>query len=74
MSQIKQILVKPLKLQKTFDAYKNGNENDKKLAYLSFEKTWGAFIAQHFLSKYSDAESLIFALDSENMDLFVDKF
>lgn len=31
-------------------------------------------MANHFLGKYDNADSLIWALDSENLELFIQKF
>ncbi|MDZ7664624.1 MAG: hypothetical protein U5K27_04740 [Desulfotignum sp.] len=60
MSKTKLILTKALKLDqciKEYDAGKYKEENLRK-----FEAVWGAHLASHFLLKYNDAESLIWAL------------
>lgn len=72
MSNTKTILTKSLKLQACLRDY---NEGIDKQAILSrFERTWGGQIASHFLIKYDDAESLIWALDGDNLKLFIEKF
>lgn len=69
----KVLLIKGLKLQKSFDDYKIGG-NNKEQAFKKFVAVWGTNLAEHFLMKYDDAESLIWALDSENLKLFIDKY
>lgn len=70
---IKSIATKGLKLQKSLDAYNQGG-NQKNETTQKFAAVWGDHLAGHFLSKYDDAESLIWALDSENLNLFVTRF
>lgn len=48
--------------------------NQKNETTQKFAAVWGDHLAGHFLSKYDDAESLIWALDSENLNLFVTRF
>lgn len=72
MANAKTILTKALKLDqciKEYDAGKYKEENLKK-----FEAVWGSHLASHFLMKYDNAESLIWALDDDNLKLFIDKF
>lgn len=69
----KNVLIKPLKLQKCFNDFLAGGDRNKD-AREKFERVWGKSMADHFLSKYSDAESLIWAFDSDNLQLFIDKF
>ena len=66
------ILIKALTLQKYFDAYKNADQRNFVLE--KFVVVWGNDLAQHFLFKYNDAENLIQNLDSDNLDLFINKF
>lgn len=68
----KAILTKPLKLEKCFKDYQEKRFKSEVLK--KFEAVWGTSLADHFLSKYTDAESLIWALDSNNMQLFINKF
>lgn len=72
----KRILIKALRLQKLFSCY-NGIDNNgsqKKQVYDKFKDTWGIDMANHFLNKYNDAESLIWAFDTTNLNLFITKF
>lgn len=69
----KRILIKALRLEKYFRAYNVlGSQKDE--AFRKFEQVWGTAMANHFLSKYDDAESLIWALDSNNLELFIKNF
>ena len=68
----KKHLIKALRLQKYFDAYRN--ENRRSEIEEKFTQCWGAMLAQHFLSKYSTAEELIWALDTQNLRLFIERF
>lgn len=61
-------------MQKLFDLYNSNNKEDKKRAKDEFIRVWGDSMAEHFLSKYNDAESLIWALDIDNLELFIYKF
>lgn len=70
---VKNQLVKALRLQKYFLAYQAGG-NQKAQVIEKFTQVWGQRLAEHFLWKYDDAESLIWALDSENLQLYLDKF
>lgn len=67
---MKRILTKGIRLEKALKYY----EDDKKNVFEKFEAVWGTSLANHFLSKYSDAESLIWALDADNLQLFIDKY
>jgi hypothetical protein len=67
------ILLKGLRLENCIKDYLSGGSG-KKGAYMKFESVWGTHLADHFLSKYSDAKSLIYALDDENLALFVKLF
>lgn len=69
----KRILIKPLRLERCLKAYKE-NPSQKQEVYSKFRNVWGETIASHFLSKYEDAESLIWALDADNLHLFITKF
>lgn len=69
----KNILVKSLKLQKAFDNYSK-SDNQKTEVFNKFQSVWGPHMAWHFLSNYEDAESLIWAFDSANLELFITKF
>ena len=70
--ETKIFLLKGLRLQKYFDAYKVKAQRQQTIN--KFTEVWGSFMANHFLSKYDDADSLIWALDSENLELFINKF
>lgn len=74
MENPRRILVKALRLQKAFNMYDSKNEDYKNEALTKFEAVWGITLANHFLGKYGDAESLIFALDDDNLKLFIEKF
>jgi len=69
----KKILIKALSLEKCFQAFK-ANGQGRNVTIEKFEAVWGKSMADHFLWKYSDAESLIWALDSTNLQLFIEKF
>lgn len=69
----KNILIKPLRLQKAFDELK-ANPNSKAQIVQKFKSVWGECMAMHFLSKYDSAEDLIWAFDSDNLKLFIEKF
>lgn len=71
----KRTLVKVLKLDKCFKAYNGAkNEKEKREVFDTFSRTWGREMANHFLWKYNDAESLIWAFDSKNLELFINNF
>ncbi len=72
----KKILVKVLKLEKCFRTLNDDTNShaDKKEIVDKFERTWGKDMADHFLWKYNDAESLIWAFDSKNLELFIKNF
>jgi len=72
----KNVLVKALRLQKCFDTLhsKKASNEEKLQVAKKFESVWGDWMAGHFIWKYSDAESLIFAFDSKNLQLFIEKF
>ncbi len=74
MNDVKKILLKSIKLQKAFDSYINEDDFSKKEVFSMFEKTWGTSLANYFLGGYDNADSLIWALDSENLELFIQKF
>lgn len=69
----KRILLKSLRLEKYFKAYQ-ADGKQKQEVFRKFEQVWGTTLANHFLSKYADADSLIWALDSDNLALFVRDF
>ena len=74
MQEVKKMLLKSLKLHNLFiNAIKNPAQYESILRQ-KFIDVWGVNIGLHFLSKYNDAESLIWALDGENTQLFMDKF
>lgn len=68
----KLLTLKGLRLEKLFIAAKERGRLDP--IRTKFTSVWGQTMADHFLSKYSDAESLIWALDGENMEKFVRHF
>lgn len=68
----KSIAIKGLRLEKYLNAY--NTESNKEEALKKFVAVWGSSMASHFLSKYDDAESLIWAFDSDNLELFIEKF
>lgn len=70
----KNILVKAVRLQKYFDSYLESSDKKEQLVFEKFKNVWGENMASHFLSKYIDAESLIWAFDSRNLELFIEKF
>jgi hypothetical protein len=69
---MKKVLVNALRLQKYFEAYKDKNKKQEVIE--KFTAVWGKSMAEHFLWKYDNAEDLIWAFDSENLQLFIDKF
>jgi len=71
----KSICSKAIKLHKYFENCKSEN-SEKAISEIrtKFKTVWGDSMAEHFLSKYDDADSLIWALDSKNLDLFLEKF
>lgn len=69
----KRITLKGLRLQECLNDYK-GEGSNKEQALKKFVAVWGSSMASHFLMKYDDAESLIWALDSDNLELFIDNF
>jgi hypothetical protein len=73
MENVKEILIKSSRLDKYFRSYE---ENDEKRAQVidKFEAVWGSNLASHFLMKYNNAEDLILALDSDNLDKFIKNF
>lgn len=77
----KSIAVKGLRLQKYLEAYQGTGDDDKERVLQRRQQTlqkfgavWGSSMASHFLTKYNDAESLIWAFDSDNLELFIEKF
>lgn len=73
MNENKRILLKSLKLEKCFKMYA-ADGSQKQEVFKKFEQVWGTTLANHFLGKYDNAESLIWALDEENLALFVRDF
>ena len=69
----KRILIKSLRLERCFKDY-HEDASQQQVVFQKFEKVWGTLLANHFLSKYKDAESLIWALDAKNLDLFIKEF
>lgn len=72
-NDIKKLSLLGLRLQKYLNAY-HRSENNKGEALQKFKDVWGPSMASHFLMKYDDAESLIWAFDNDNLKLFLDKF
>lgn len=70
---VKRIALKGLRLQECLNDYQ-GTESSKEQALKKFVAVWGTSMASHFLIKYDNAESLIWAFDSDNLELFIDKF
>lgn len=70
--EIKKGLELGARLEKYMQAYKS--EQNRKQVLEKFENVWGTTLAYHFLQKYDDAISLIWALDSVNLELFITKF
>ena len=66
----KRILCKALKLQKCFDEYKQNKKEVRK----KFISVWGETLAEHFLCNNSNAEEMIWSFDSDNLQLFINKF
>jgi hypothetical protein len=73
MNDVKKTLLKAIKLENFFKMYSTSAQA-KKEAFDKFKAVWGENIANHFLGKYDNADSLIWALDSENLELFIEKF
>lgn len=71
--EIKSIATKGIRLQNYLNAF-HRDGNQKQEAINKCFAVWGDTMASHFLLKYDDAESLIWALDSKNLDLFIEKF
>lgn len=69
----KNVLVKSLKLDKCFKDFATKKESRKEI-FEKFKTVWGNDMANHFLCNYNDAESLIWAFDSRNLELFIEKF
>lgn len=66
------ILIKSLRLESDFIDYKIPERRDS--VFRKFEDVWGTDNASHFLVKYSDAESLLWKLDDNNLKLFIEKY
>lgn len=73
MNDQKKVLIKAIRLEKFFRAYER-NGIQKKRAIEKFENVWGKSTASHYLHKHGDAESLIWAFDNQNLELFINKF
>lgn len=69
---LKKIAVLGIKLEKYLKSW--NIEEEKKEVGIKFTNVWGSQLAYHFLTKYDDAESMIWALDNENLELFITKF
>ena len=67
--EIKKMLCKAINLDRCLKMY-NDKEGNKKEVFSKFERVWGTSLANHFLGKYDAAESLIWALDQDNFNLF----
>ena len=70
---IKRTIIQGIKLDKWFMGF-SSKEITRQEIFNKFEMVWGTSLADHFLSKYSTAESLIHALDSDNLELFMQHF
>ena len=73
MNDVKKTLLKAIRLENCFKIY-NDSEQSKKEVFNKFKAVWGESMANHFLGKYDNADSLIWALDNENLELFIQKF
>ena len=73
MNDVKKTLLKSIKLENCFKIYPTSAQA-KKEVFNKFKAVWGESMANHFLGKYDNADSLIWALDSENLELFIQKF
>jgi hypothetical protein len=69
---LKKIAVLGIKLERCLEDWKI--EGRKKEVEGKFTNVWGTRLANHFLSKYENAESMIWALDEENLELFIKRF
>lgn len=65
----KKVLLKSYRLEKYAT-----NEDQRKEVFEKFKQVWGGTLANHILSKYDNAESLIWALDDNNLELFIKHF
>lgn len=70
---LKGIACKSVRLDKCLVAY-HSNGEAKDIVMNKFTQVWGSSLANHFLSKYDDAESMIWALDSENLEKLIAYF
>lgn len=73
MQQVKTNLAKAIRLEQYFKAAEQSQENIEDLR-IKFTSVWGETLANYFLSKYDNATSLIWALDSDNLELFIERF
>lgn len=73
MNEIKKTLLKAIRLENCFKIYPT-SEQAKREVFEKFKAVWGDTMANHFLGKYNNADSLIWALDSENLELFITNF
>ncbi|MCG8748000.1 hypothetical protein [Tenacibaculum finnmarkense] len=73
---LKIISLKGIKLQEDLTIWNSEEENKqaKKEVLNKFINVWGKSMASHFLSKYSCADGLIWALDGDNSQLFFEKY
>jgi hypothetical protein len=72
IENLKKIAVLGIKLERCLKDWKI--EGRKKEVKGKFTNVWGPCFADHFLSKYENAESMIWALDEENLELFIKRF
>ena len=70
---VKRIALKGLRLQESLNDYQGTGKN-KEQALKKFTAVWGSSMASHFLMEHGSAESLIWALDDDNLELFIEKF
>lgn len=73
MNDVKKTLLKAIRLENCFKMYSTDAQS-KIEVFNKFKSVWGETMANHFLGKYDSADSLIWAFDSENLDLFIEKF
>lgn len=73
MNDTKRMLLKAVKLEEYFKDYTR-SEQAKKEVIAKFQAVWGVSMADHFLGKYDNADSLIWALDSDNLEKFIKNF
>lgn len=73
MNDIKKTLLKAIRLENCFKMYPTSAQAKKEVFDKFKAVFWGKY-GKHFLGKYDNTDSLIWALDSENLELFIQKF